>query len=87
MADFHIHAHSECNANDKHPQKKVLQITWREGSTCSVAFDQAGFRHLHPELIKQAAHYEKVTLVHPETHQKRVLKDNGTSVEPYIEDQ
>ena len=87
MVDFHIHAHSECKAADPSDSpKKVLQITWRMGSTCSVSFEDAGFRHLHPDLIKQSAGYDKVTLLHPDTGKKRVLKDNGNSVEPYIEE-
>jgi hypothetical protein len=83
--DYHVHAHSECNAADTNP-KKVLQITWRPDSTCSVSWEDAGFRHLHPDLIKQAAGYDKVTLLHPDTGKKKVLKDNGNSVEPYIEE-
>jgi hypothetical protein len=88
MVDYHIHAHSECNAADPDDApKKVLQVTWRPGGTCSdsVPFEEASFRHLHPDLIKQAADYDKVTLMHPETEVKRVLKDDGKSVEPHTE--
>ena len=85
MVDYHIRAHSECQAEDPNP-KKVLQITWRQGATCTCAFDEAGFRHLHPDLIKQAADYDKVVLVHPETEKRRVLKDDGNSVEPFYEE-
>jgi len=88
MVDYHIHAHSECNAADLDTPKKVLQVTWRPGNTCShsVPFEEMSFRHLHKDIIVQSKAYEKVTLLHPETGEKRVLKDNGQSVEPYYEE-
>lgn len=88
MTDYHIKAHSECNASDPDTPKKTLQVTFRPGGTVTagLTWEGAGFRHLHPDLIKQAQEYDKVTLLHPETQQKKVLKDNGKSVEPYIEE-
>lgn len=87
MADYHIKAHSECNAADLQPTKKTLQITYRPGDTCThgVIFEESGFRHLHPDLITESKNFDKVTLVHPTTGKRRVLKDNGQSVEPFYE--
>lgn len=86
--DYHIKAHSECNMADDPPVKKVLQITFRPGGTVThgISWEDVGFRHLHPDLIEQSKPYDKVTLLHPETQQKKVLKNDGKSVEPYIED-
>jgi len=86
MADFHVKAHSSCNASDPDLKpKKVLQIMWSIGGTCAVEFKDASFRHLHPDLIDQSVTYDKVTLVHPTTGQKKILKDNGQSIEPVYE--
>jgi len=89
MVDYHIKAHSECNAADPDdkPKKQTLQITFRPGGTVSAGMKWAdvGFCYLHPDLIERSKTYDKVTLLHPETQEKKVLKDNGKSVEPYIE--
>jgi hypothetical protein len=71
MVDYHIRAHSECNAADPDTPKKTLQVTFRPGGTVTagMTWEGVGFRHLHPE-----------------TEQKKVLKDNGQSVEPYYEE-
>lgn len=90
MVDYHIKAHSECSAADPSdtPPKKVLQVTFRPGNTCTagISFEDVGFRHLHPDLIAQSKDFDKVTLLNPETQKKKVLKDNGNSVEPYVEE-
>lgn len=89
MVDYHIRAHSECSAADPSdtPPKKVLQVTWRPGDTCShVSFEEVSFRHLHKSLIEQSKDFDKVTIIHPDTKKKRVLKDNGNSVEPFYEE-
>lgn len=87
MADFHRRCDEVVQAASPGPPKQTLQVTWRQGDTCSVPFEQAGFRHLHPTLIERAKDFDKVVLVHPETEQRRVVKDDGNSVEPFYEQQ
>jgi hypothetical protein len=92
MTDYHIRAHSNIRAKGLEPPKPnnsnvsydTLELCYPADVLDGVSYEEAGYRHLRQDFFILAEKASKVVIIQSDGR-RRVVKQNGMSIEPYFE--